>query len=164
VEKRLELAEAAHGHEHRGLNSPAELARREDRLKKIAEAKAAIERRARERYERERGEYEEKMVRRAAKEKQTGKKPGGHVPKAPTPNPQDKDQVNFTLAPAFASLRSHSGSPESFREFGTIPPSETVAAPGRGCRPPPRISGLLTARPLRHALGTRVALLNGEEG
>jgi transposase len=96
VEKLLELAEAANGQEHRGLNIPAEIARREERLKKIAEAKAAIERRARERSERERGEYEEKMARRATQEKQTGKRPGGGAPKAPTPGPQDKDQVNFT--------------------------------------------------------------------
>jgi hypothetical protein len=64
----------------------------------------------------------------------------------------------------FASLWSHSGNPESFREFGTILLLETVAALGRGCRLPPRISGLPTVRPLLHALGTRVALLNGEEG
>jgi hypothetical protein len=56
VEKLLELAETANGQAHRGLNIPAERARREERLKKIAEAKAEIERRARERYERERGE------------------------------------------------------------------------------------------------------------
>ena len=96
VEKLLELAETAHGQEHRGLNIPAELARREERLKKITEAKAEIERRARERHERERGEYEEKMARRAAQEKQSGKKLGGRAPKAPTPGPQDNDQVNFT--------------------------------------------------------------------
>jgi transposase len=56
VEKLLELAETAQGPEHRGLDMPAEMARREERLKKIAEAKAEIERRAQERYERERGE------------------------------------------------------------------------------------------------------------
>jgi transposase len=96
VEKLLDLAETATGQEHRGLNIPAELARREERLKKIAEAKAEIERRAQERYARERGEYDEKMARRAAKEKQTKKKPGGRAPKAPMPGPQDNDQVNFT--------------------------------------------------------------------
>ncbi|HEX2201280.1 MAG TPA: transposase, partial [Gammaproteobacteria bacterium] len=96
VEKLLELAETAHGHEHRGLNIPAELTRREERLKKIAEAKAEIERRAREHYERERGEYDEKMTRRQAKEKRTGKKPGGRAPKEPEPGPHGKDQVNFT--------------------------------------------------------------------
>src|SRR5919106_4640276 len=96
VEELLDLAETATGQEHRGLNIPAELARREERLKKIAEAKAEIERRAQERYARDRGEYDEKMARRAAKEKQTKKKPGGRAPKAPTPGPHDKDQVNFT--------------------------------------------------------------------
>jgi hypothetical protein len=96
VEKRLELAETAHGHEHRGLNSPAELARREERLKTIAEAKAEIERRAQERHAREKADYDEKMARRAGQEKQTGKKPGGRAPKAPTPGPQDQEQVNFT--------------------------------------------------------------------
>src|ERR671915_469495 len=61
-----------------------------------ARLKAEVERRARERHERERGEYEEKMARRAAQEKQSGKKLGGRAPKAPTPGPQDNDQVNFT--------------------------------------------------------------------
>jgi hypothetical protein len=51
VEKRLELAETAEGQDTRGLNSPLEMARREERLRKIAEANAAIERRARERGE-----------------------------------------------------------------------------------------------------------------
>ena len=98
----MELAETTHGQEHRGLNIPAELARREERLKKIAEAKAEIERRAQERHAREKAEYDEKMARRAAQEKQTGKKPGGRAPKAPTPGPQDQDQVNFTAV--WASL------------------------------------------------------------
>ena len=96
VEKLLELAETADGQDTRGLNIPVEIARREERLRKIAEAKAAIERRAQERYARERGEYDAKMARRAAKEKQTDKKLGGCAPKAPTPGPHDKDQVNFT--------------------------------------------------------------------
>lgn len=96
MEKLLELAETAQGQERRGLNIAAELARREERLKKVAEAKAEIERRAPERYERERGEYDEKMARRQAKEKRTGKKPGGGAPKEPEPGPHDPDQVNFT--------------------------------------------------------------------
>jgi transposase len=96
VEKLLELAETAHDQEHRGLNIPAEIARREERLKKIAQAKAEIERRAQERHAREKAEYDEKMARRVAKEKQTGKKPTGRTPKEPEPGPHDKDQVNFT--------------------------------------------------------------------
>src|ERR687896_15924 len=49
VEKLLELAETAHGQEHRGLDIPVELARREERVKKIAQAKTGDERRAKER-------------------------------------------------------------------------------------------------------------------
>jgi transposase len=96
VEKLLELAETATGQGNRGLDIPAELARREERLKKIAQAKAAIEGRAKERYAREKAQYDEKMARRQAKEKRTGKKPGGRAPKEPKPGPHDKDQVNFT--------------------------------------------------------------------
>src|SRR2546421_3727078 len=104
VEKLLELAETATGQENRGLDIPAELARREERLKKIAQAKAepalghdrGIERRAKERYAREKDDYDEKMARRQAKEKRTGKKPGGRAPKEPEPGPHDQDQVNFT--------------------------------------------------------------------
>ena len=96
VEELLELAKTANGQEHRGLDIPAELARWEERLRKIAEAKAEIERRARERYAREKADYDEKMARRQAKEKRTGKKPGGRAPKEPEPGPHAKDQVNFT--------------------------------------------------------------------
>jgi transposase len=96
VEKLLELAKTATGQENRGLDIPAELARREERLKKIAQAKAEIERRAKERYAQEKAQYDQKMARRQAKEKRTGKKPGGRAPKEPEPAPHDKDQVNFT--------------------------------------------------------------------
>ena len=96
VEKLLEMAETIPDQGNRGLNIPAEIARREERLKKIAEAKAEIERRAQERHAREKTEYDEKMARRVGKEKQTGKKPSGRTPKEPEPGPHDKDQVNFT--------------------------------------------------------------------
>jgi transposase len=96
VEKLLELAETATGQENRGLDIPAELARREERLKKIAQAKAEIERRAKERYTRGKDDYDEKMARGQAKQKRAGKKPGGRAPKEPETGPHDKDQVNFT--------------------------------------------------------------------
>src|ERR671914_166695 len=96
LEKLLELTEIATGQENRGLDIPVELARREERLKKIAQAKAEIEGRAKERYARDKAQYDEKMARRQAKEKRTGKKPGGRAPKEPEPGPHDQDQVNFT--------------------------------------------------------------------
>jgi transposase len=64
-----------------GMSIPDELARREDRLKKIAEARAKIEARAKERYERELAEHQAKLAAREVKEKATGKKPGGKPPK-----------------------------------------------------------------------------------
>jgi len=59
-------------------------------------AKAKIAARAQERYQQERAAYDEKMLRRAAKQMQTGKKPGGKPPKAPQPRPRASDQVNLT--------------------------------------------------------------------
>ena len=79
-----------------GMSIPAELARREERLKKIAEAKAKIEARAKERYERELAEHEAKLAARKAKEKATGKKPGGKPPAPPAEGPSPSDQVNLT--------------------------------------------------------------------
>jgi hypothetical protein len=79
-----------------GMSIPAELARREERLKKIAEAKAKIEARAKERTEREQAEHQAKLAARAAKEKATGKKPGGKPPAPPVEGPQPSDQVNLT--------------------------------------------------------------------
>ena len=78
------------------IDLPAELQRREDRLAKIAEAKAEIGRRAQARYARERAEYEAKQAERAAKERALGRKLGGQKPQEPTPGPQPKDQVNLT--------------------------------------------------------------------
>jgi hypothetical protein len=53
---------------------------REGRLKKLAEARAKIEARAKERYEREKAEYQAKLAAREAKIAETGKKPGGSKP------------------------------------------------------------------------------------
>ena len=69
------------------LDLPAELKRREDRLAKIAEVKAEIERRAQGRYAQEQAEYEAKRAERAAKEQARGRKLGGKPPRAPTPVP-----------------------------------------------------------------------------
>lgn len=79
-----------------GLDIPAELKRREERLSAIVKAKAEIERRAAERYAEEQAEYEQKITERKAKEQKSGKKPAGKKPKEPTPGPKDKDQVNLT--------------------------------------------------------------------
>lgn len=79
-----------------GVSLPEELKRREDRLAAMAAAKVKIAARAEDRYQREKAEYDEKMTRRAAKEKDSGKKPGGKPPKTPEPGPKDSDRINLT--------------------------------------------------------------------
>jgi transposase len=81
-----------------GLDIPAELARREDRLKGIAAAKAEIERRAQAREAGERADYQAKMAARKARAERSGRKPGGREPQPPQSGPTDKDQVNLTDA------------------------------------------------------------------
>jgi hypothetical protein len=57
-----------------GMDVPAEIARREDRLNAIAQAKAKIEQRAAERYKAEQQEFEAKQAKRKA-QRDAGKKP-----------------------------------------------------------------------------------------
>jgi transposase len=79
-----------------GMSIPEELARRADRLEKIATARAKIEARAKERYARELAEHEAKLAARDAKTAATGKKPGGKPPQPPIEGPLPKDQINLT--------------------------------------------------------------------
>ena len=79
-----------------GMSIPEELARRQERLEKLAAARATIEARAKERFEREQAEYQAKMAARAAKTEATGKKPGGKPPEPPTEGARPTDQVNLT--------------------------------------------------------------------
>jgi transposase len=73
----------AYGRHRRGDELPAELARRHDRLKKIRQAKAALEATARE----------EARAAEAERQRQ-GKPPSGQNPEQATPEP--KAQYNFT--------------------------------------------------------------------
>src|SRR5882672_1937733 len=79
-----------------GMSIPDELARREDRLQKLAEARARIEARAKERFEREKAEHEAKLAAREAKAEASGKKPGGKPPQPPVEGARPTDQINLT--------------------------------------------------------------------
>src|SRR5271167_770681 len=79
-----------------GMSIPEELERREERLKKLAEARTKIEARAGERFAREQAEYEAKIAAREAKAKASGKKPGGQPPAPPAAGPGPSDQINLT--------------------------------------------------------------------
>src|SRR6202051_3317995 len=60
-----------------GFSIPEELERREERLGKLAAARARIEARAKERHAREQAEHEAKLAARKAREESSGKKTGG---------------------------------------------------------------------------------------
>ena len=79
-----------------GLVVRDEMARREDRLARLAEAKAVLQARATERLAAEQAEYETKLAQRAERERTTGRKPRGRPPTPPIPGPRDGDQYNFT--------------------------------------------------------------------
>jgi transposase len=106
VEKLLAQAEetdaaedALYGKGNRGDDLTGEMARRESRLKKIAEAKAALEQEAREHAEAAKKAAEEKLEERRQKEQARGKKFGGHPPRIPDPEqarPEPTAQRNFT--------------------------------------------------------------------
>lgn len=78
-----------------GMDVPGEIARREDRLSALAQAKAKIEQRAAERHQREQQEHEAKVGRRQA-QREAGKKPRGKDPEPPQAGPKDSDQVHLT--------------------------------------------------------------------
>ena len=91
--------DAKFGKGKRGDELPKELQRREDRLKKIREAKASLEREAKQKAEAEAAEAKKKLAERAEKEAQTGKKVAGKAPEVPDPEaaiPDPKSQRNFT--------------------------------------------------------------------
>jgi transposase len=91
--------DALHGKGRRGDELPAELARRESRRKKMAEAKVTLEQEARERAEAAKKAAEEKLEDRRKKEEERGKKFGGRPPQIPDPEqarPEPTAQRNFT--------------------------------------------------------------------
>src|SRR6266545_3309898 len=79
-----------------GLVVSDEIAIRQARLARLAEAKAVLEARAKERTALSQAEYDTKVQEREEKARQTGRPPRGRAPKPPTPGPRDKDQYNFT--------------------------------------------------------------------
>lgn len=98
--KTVDAAEdARYGRGKRGDEIPKDLARAEKRLAKIREAKAALEQDARQKAAVKAEHQRAKLAAREQKERQTGKKIGGHAPQVPDPDlaqPDPKAQRNFT--------------------------------------------------------------------
>src|SRR5260370_32112882 len=94
-----EAEDRQYGKGQRGDELPAELARRESRLKKIREAKEALEAEAQQKAQEQKAEAEAKMAARQEQEKQTGQKSRGRAPQVPNPEqakPESSSQRNFT--------------------------------------------------------------------
>jgi hypothetical protein len=93
----LAKAEAAdHADVPDGMPIPEELARRDVRLEKLAEARKKIEARAKERFEREQAEHQAKLAAREEKTAANGKKPSGRPPEPPVEVPLPTEQINLT--------------------------------------------------------------------
>lgn len=91
--------DAKYGKGKRDEDLPAELHRRESRLAKIREAKAALEEQAKERAQVEAEAAQQRIDERRQQEAETGKKPGGREPQVHDPKdakPESKAQRNFT--------------------------------------------------------------------
>jgi transposase len=83
----------------RGDELPAELARRESRLRKIREAKASLEAEAKEQAKAAAAAVEAKLAERKQREEETGKKTSGRAPQVVNVDeakPKPKAQRNFT--------------------------------------------------------------------
>ena len=78
-----------------GLDVPAEIARREQRLAALAQAKDKIRQRAAERHVVESQAHEAMCAKRQA-QRDAGKKPRGPEPEPPSSEPRPGDQVNLT--------------------------------------------------------------------
>jgi chemotaxis protein histidine kinase CheA len=91
--------DARYGKGRRGDELPAELARRESRLAKIREAKAALEAEAKAQAAEAAAAAESKRAERERKAEATGRQPKGRPPRVPDPaqaTPAPKAQRNFT--------------------------------------------------------------------
>ena len=91
--------DAKYGKGKRGDELPKELARRESRLMKIREAKAALEKKARKKAVDKGEKAKAKIKKREDEEKRTGKKKRGRKSMVPDPDmakPEPKAQRNFT--------------------------------------------------------------------
>jgi transposase len=111
VKRMLELAEEADRADEAGgdvMEIPAELARREDRLKAIAAAKERIKLREAERQSQDQSEHEEVLADRRRIEVKNGKKMKSRPPERPKNGDRSDPQLNLTDAES-RIMPSHEG-------------------------------------------------------
>ena len=138
------------------MNINDEIARREQRLTQLAEAKKVLEQRAQARYEAEKAEYDEKIRQREAQAAKKGKKPGGRPPQPPTAGPRDKDPYNFT-DPESAIMKNpnNKGFDQHYNvQVAVEQKSLLIVAPTLSNNPTDRRQALPTVDAIAPALGT----------
>lgn len=101
-----------------GVDLPGELARREDRLKALDEAKAKIIDRVQPRDAEAQQVYQDKVKQREA-QRQAGQKPRGAEPKAPATGPKAGDQINLTDE-ASRIMHSHQGFVQGYNSQAVV--------------------------------------------
>jgi transposase len=79
-----------------GMVVAEEIARRQERLARLADAKVVLAARASERDAAEQAAYQAKLREREDKARRRGRPPRGRPPVPPAPGPRPKDQYNFT--------------------------------------------------------------------
>lgn len=90
-----------YGRGRRGDELPPELAQKQSRLRKIREAKAALEQRARHEAERQRAEAEQRLQQRQQQAAESGRRLRGKLPQMPDPaaaQPKPNAVINTTDA------------------------------------------------------------------
>lgn len=117
-----------------GMDVPAEIARREDRLGAIAQAKAKIEQRAAERHQLEQQDDEDKTAKRKSR-REAGKKPRGKDPEPPQAGPKDGDQVNLTDEQSRIMPVSGGGFEQSYNEQAGWTPRRCWWSRGMSAKP-----------------------------
>lgn len=122
VEELMEKAEEADVEELPDETSvPEEIARREERLEKIREAKQTIEERAQKRHEEEKAAYGEKMEKRREEEERAGRKKPGPKPEPPEDTgPEPDDQVNLTDEESRIMHTSDNGFQQAYNAQATV--------------------------------------------
>jgi hypothetical protein len=102
-----------------GMDVPAEIARREQRLLAIEQAKAKLEERAKERFEGEQQAHAAKVQQRQA-QRDAGKKPRGKDPEPPHSGPRAKDQISLTDEESRIMPQSGGGFEQSYNAQAAV--------------------------------------------
>ena len=103
-----------------GLSIPQELARREERLEAIRQAKAQIQARAAERDAQDKADFDAKLKAREENARRRGKRPGGKLPTPPSPGVRPSDQVNLTDPDSRIMLATGKGFEQSYNAQASV--------------------------------------------